>query len=290
MSTDKKLYVINDIISTTKMFTGDIYGSVVRDIKISGKTQVNDVNIRLDFCYIKPFLTFLNTKYTIEPLISTKIHNGVKIHCYKVSHKHFDTQFSPILLDIVFMNPKMFKIAFIDFDVNLFAENDTSLYLRIVPNSLKYCADKISLLKQRIMNKTFSVVESFTQHKQTEDILCIINKAVEMTILDNWTMDDYYTNKPTWIVGKWENIVIGKHKRKHTNELYHQMISQGECCLCHERFKKNEIVFNTACNHNFHWMCNFNTGLKAWVQQSKTCCPVCRSHMFSGSQDIVNMN
>ena len=284
MSQEKKIHIINEIVSTTKMFSGDVYGSVVRDMHISGHTTANDIDIRLDFCYIKPFLTLLNAKYTVEPVLPTKTHNGINIYSYKLSHKHTDMPFSPVLVDIVFMNPKMFRVAFIDFDVNLFAENDTSLYLRMVPYPLKYCADKVAFIKQRIHSKTFSIVESFSPQKYTQDIIDVVNKAIEMTILDNWTMDDCYT-KPTWIVGRWDNIVIGKHKRKYTREMYHQMVCQNECCLCHERFKPKDLVFNTACNHNFHWMCNDNTGLKMWVEQSKTCCPMCRANMFSGDAE-----
>lgn len=289
MSQEKTLHVINDIVATTKIFSGDVYGSVVRDIRISGKTEVNDIDIRIDYCYIKPYLTILNTRYTVEPVLPFKTYNGINIYSYKVSHRQSDLPFSPIVIDIVLMNPKMFKMAFIDFDVNLFAENDTCLYLRTIPYPLKYCVDKVSLIKQRISSKTFSIVDTFGPQKNFQDIVSVVNKAVEMTLLGNWTMDDFYS-KPTWIVGRWDNIVIGKHKRKHTKEMYHQMISQNECCLCHDRFKPKDLVLNTACNHNFHWMCNLNTGLKVWIEQSKTCCPVCRSNMFSGSQEEIDLS
>lgn len=288
MSQERTLCVINDLISTTKMFGGDIFGSVVRDMRMCGRNDAKDVDIRIDYCYIKPFLTIINARYNVEPL-PTKVHNGVNVYSYNVCNRHTDVPFAPVVLDIVLMNPKMFRIAFTDFDVNLFSENDTCLYIRTVPQPIKYCADKMSLLKHRILNKSFSVVDTFTPQKLPSDIVDIVNKAIEMTLVGNWTMDDHY-NRPTWIVGKWDNIVIGKHRRKHTREMYNQMVSLNECCLCHDRFKSNDVVLNTACNHNFHWMCNANTGLKAWVEQSKTCCPVCRCNMFSGAYDPLDVS
>lgn len=285
MSLEKTMHVINDVVSTVKMFEGDIFGSVVRDMRICGRTDVNNVNVRLDYCHVKPFLTIMNTRYSVESL-PPKIRNGVNVYCYRMSNKHNAVPFEPVVLDIVLMNPKMFRIAFTDFDVNLLSENDTCLYIRTVPQPLKYCADKISLLKQRMLNKSFSIVDTFGPQKLPGDIVDVVSKAIEMTVAANWTMDDFYA-RPTWIVGKWDDIVIGKHRRKHTREMYSQMVSLNQCCLCHDKFKTNDIVFNTACNHNFHWMCNAKNGLKVWVEHSKTCCPVCRCNMFSGAYDVV---
>jgi hypothetical protein len=63
----------------------------------------------------------------------------------------------------------------------------------------------------------------------------------------------------------------------------------NECAICQEDFLPDDIVVNTACNHNFHWFCRCGgtggkSGLYTWVHcEGQTSCPSCRSHMFIGN-------
>jgi hypothetical protein len=274
-----KSLVIDDIITTVKVFDGDLFGSTVRDIKIGNQPilKLKDIDIRIDFIYHIPFLKSLNLKYIVENILPNKEYNGITIHTYKIFPKITGLQFAPILIDLVLMTNKIFRISFLDFDVNLLTENDTGMYLRNVPYSMKYLSDKINYVKNRILHKTFSFIQI---DRSVLDLAVIIEKAFAMTI-NNWTMDDHLHNTPTWTIGKWSGYVTGCHKKKYSKEKYNKMIACTECSLCQEKFKPNDIVLNTACNHNFHWMCSATGGLCMWVKNyQKICCPCCRSNMF----------
>lgn len=270
-----KTHVINDIIATAKIFDGDIFGSAIRDYKLTGNTRIQDVDIRLDSHSFKPFIILLHTKYNVKQL-PDKLYNGITIQTFTLSPKTSNMFFFPINIDIVLMSRHMFRISFLDFDVNLFTENERAIFLRFVPHMLKYLPDKFSYIKERIIAKQFTYLPS---EKQLTDLCIIIEKAVKMTHA-NWTMDDAFHQKDTWVVGKWDGFLTGKHRKNYTREKFTKMSECNTCSLCHEKFAPHDIVLNTACNHVFHWKCNATTGLNVWAKEHSTC-PYCRSEMFS---------
>lgn len=275
-------HIINDIISTAKIFAGDVFGGAVRDFRIGGNSDIKDVDIRLDSYYYKPFLTLMSTKYKIEQHLPCKKYNGITINTFEVSPKHIGLVFKPIFVDIVIMTHKIFRVSFIDFDVNLLTENDSSLFLRVVPYAMKYLPDKLQFIKDRISKKNFSCLDTFKGERALDDLIIIIEKSIKMT-LKNWEMDDCLQNKSTWVVGKWGQFVQRKHKKKYSHEQHKQLVANEECSLCYEKFKSDDIILNTACNHNFHWKCNHTNGLAFWVKdREKNTCPCCRSDMFFG--------
>ncbi len=48
----------------------------------------------------------------------------------------------------------------------------------------------------------------------------------------------------------------------------------NECCICLEKYEKNEIIMELACNHNFHEKC-----IKEWMNKNNNC-PQCREIIF----------
>lgn len=271
-----KSCIINDIITSSKIFNGDIFGGAIRDYQILGKTDIDDIDIRLDHIYFKPFLSLLSTKYLLVPIFPNKMYNGIIINSFKILNKQSTFYFGELNIDIVLMTKNMFKAAFIDFDINLLSENEKCLYVRFIPFILKYIPDKISFIKNRILDKTFSYLPF---ERNILDLYWIIDKAVIMTN-KGWTMDDNLHPKDTWIVGKWQGFLNGKHKKNINIEKYHQLLSCNECALCHEKFLTQDVILNTSCNHLFHWECNSTNGLKYWVKNNNSSCPYCRCNMF----------
>ncbi len=263
------VFFMQDIVVLAKVFHADIYGSFVRDVVKKAK----NLNIRIDSYMLNSFLTILNTKYTLEQLDDLVI-NGVNIPSYALTPKYFDNNIE-VIINLAVMSKNMFRMSFLDFDVNLLTENQTKLYLRYIPPSIKYIPDQIGFVRERIASKSFCTIQS---DLAVPDIADVIDNAVKLTC-NGWTMDDILHTKPTWVVGKWQSFAAMKHKKKQTYDQYIRMMECNECSLCHEKFKDdtNKIVINTACNHNFHWMC-----LSKWVRDfGKSCCPYCRSEMFS---------
>lgn len=269
-----KTNVINEIIAMTKTFDGDVYGEAIRDYRMCGQTNVKQIDVRLDSSYFKPFTILMNSKYQLTEM-PCKLINGININSFRVSPKPTSSFFIPIILDIVLMTRPLFRVSFIDFDVNLVTESEKAIFLRHVPSIMKYIPDKISFVKDRIVNKNFT---SLHCDRPLQDTCHIVDKAIDM-VCQGWTMDDLNHTKNTWVVGKWEGFVAGKNRKTFTREQYNKLIECNTCSLCHEKFQMNDIVLNTACNHVFHWRCNPTNGLHCWAQNHSTC-PYCRSEMF----------
>lgn len=270
-----KTNVINEIIAMTKTFDGDVYGEAIRDYRMCGQTTIPKIDIRLENSYFKPFTILLHSKFAITEL-PAKVVNGININSFRLSPKPSSSFFLPIVLDIVLMTRALFRISFIDFDVNLLTESDKAIFLRFVPNIFKYIPDKLSHIKDRIITKHFT---SLPCERLLQDVCLMVDKAIDMTN-QGWTMDDLYHTKNTWVVGKWEGFVSGKHRKHISREQYNKLIECNTCSLCHEKIQTNDIVINTACNHVFHWRCNPNNGLCCWAKEHSTC-PYCRSEMFA---------
>lgn len=268
--------IASDLITIIKIFSGDVYGSYVRDTRITGNTQnIGTINARIDAVYSKPFLTTLHTKYIVDYVVPTKSYNGVVIRTYKISPRGLIINFTPIVLDLVLMSPKLFNASFLDFDVNLVTENETSLYVRYIPHTIKHVPDKLGFISDRIRSKCFGCLDTVYAERALQDVVSLVEGAIDLTH-KNWVMDDMYSSN-TWVVGTWENMLNGRNRKKRV--LSHDCSS--ECALCHEQFKPTDIVFNTVCTHNYHWRCNNNNGLYFWVNEhGQTSCPYCRSNIF----------
>lgn len=269
-----KTNVINEVIALTKTFDGDVFGEAIRDYRICGQTNIPKIDIRLENSCFKPFTILMHSKYhmTEQP---GKIINGVNINSFRISPKPSSSFFMPITLDIVLMTRPLFRVSFIDFEINLLTESEKAMFLRFVPSIIKYIPDKLSFVKDRIIARQFTCLPC---DRPLQDTCYTVDKAIELTNR-GWTMDDLNHAKSTWVVGKWEGFIAGKHRKTFTREQYNKLIESNTCSLCHEKFQGTDIVFNSACNHVFHWRCNPNNGLCCWAKEHTTC-PYCRSEMF----------
>lgn len=258
----------------TKTFDGDVYGEAIRDYRICGQTNINKIDIRLESPYFKPFTILMHSKYNMTEL-PPKLVNGITVNSFRLSPKHNASFFLPIVLDIVLMTRPLFRVSFIDFEVNLLTESEKAIFLRLVPHIMKYIPDKLSFVKDRIITKHFA---SIPIERNLQDTCHIVDKAIDLTN-HGWIMDDLNHAKKTWVVGTWDGFIAGKHRKTYCREQYNKLIECNTCSLCHEKIQGNDIILNTACNHVFHWRCNSTNGLLCWAKEHSTC-PYCRSEMF----------
>lgn len=274
------MMVISDIVLHAKAFFGDVFGEFIRQWRVLGLMSTEtEIEIRIDMSYLVPFLNIVCIKYDITSVNHLKEYVMPYRFTYIVTNKWSSVGFSPIKININTMTKKLFKATLSEFDVDLLAEDDASMYVRNCPMAIRCSMDKINLIKDRICRKRFCLTDHITPLTCSKQITYTIEKAVDM-VSNDWLMDDFFLKEKSWIVAKWCNIVNrGLEIRQATD-----MKKCDECCICQEKFNTNDIVVNTVCNHNFHWSCHTTgdpNGLSQWVKgQNKTSCPFCRNPMF----------
>jgi hypothetical protein len=268
------LITINDIILYTKAFQGDIFGEFIREWRILRNIDINcEIDIRLEFMHLRPFLNMISLKYEITDLTN--------IYSYLISNKS-SFNFNPIKLNIHLIYKKLFLTSAGDFDCNLLAENDNSIYIRYFPYNFKFCIDKLTFIKERIFKRRFCLISNDTTNLVY--IVKNIEKAIKLINL-KWIMDDLILGDKSWIVSRWDDLLfrIQEIRIFYDIDKISLLKNCDECCLCQEKFKNEDIVINTVCNHNFHWICNNSesAGLFLWVKnQNKSTCPFCRMTIY----------
>lgn len=275
-----------DIINHMKAFYCDVFGSFVYNWRVLGNFKLEPISFRIDVSFLPLFLNVLSMTYTIHDEVSGMIGEYPITWMYTLTHKQNPKLINPIKLRVLVISKKNFRSYPVDFDINLLAEDDACVYVRSMPKSTRYILDKITHVKERICEKKFCVVEHLHNCRVSKDIANVIEHAVHL-LNSGWVMDDNLLNESGWVLTKWENLLRNPNKIRtsFSSDNILRMKSCDECCLCQEKFKESDIVINTPCNHNHHWVCpqseNENNGLKCWVRdQNKTCCPCCRAEMF----------
>lgn len=296
----KKL--IDDVLLHIKSFDGDIYGGVMRDYVIGNVIYIQDINCRLDHSVLHFFMQTLYLYFDVEE-VSVEIGGNFADFRKKIKVMMKDRGernnilYSPssrrspfVFVDIITMSRLEWMRLPCDFDVNIFAENSQSLYIRVPNYSLNKYSDRLNFVKDRINNTTFCSLED-CYSKTPEQIISLIDRALRL-VLRGWVMDDTLLGDKTWVLAQWSVLSnqLKMVRMKYDKDKYEQMVCSTECAICNEEFKPTDIVINTKCNHNFHWneMCatylpNRSTrckGLKEWVKRGKITCPVCRQFMF----------
>lgn len=296
----KKL--IDDVLLHIKSFDGDIYGGVMRDYVIGNVIYIQDINCRLDHSVLHFFMQTLYLYFDVEE-VSVEIGGNFADFRKKIKVMMKDrgernnilysssSRRGPfVFVDIITMSRLEWMRLPCDFDVNIFAENSQSLYIRVPNYSLNKYSDRLNFVKDRINNTTFCSLED-CYSKTPEQIISLIDRALRL-VLRGWVMDDTLLGDKTWVLAQWSVLSnqLKMVRMKYDKDKYEQMVCSTECAICNEEFKPTDIVINTKCNHNFHWneMCatylpNRSTrckGLKEWVKRGKITCPVCRQFMF----------
>jgi hypothetical protein len=171
-------------------------------------------------------------------------------------------------------------------------------------------AKNYTKLINRICNKTFSLVQkNYYIKNHLENINICYNLIIDGYLMDDYTLTEMYKfrkkkckkiqssilydknllkNTIGIIFFKWSDreLLENKNLRNlYKKEDYKKILSQDECIICSNKFKDDDIVINTSCNHNFHWRtdCNLNIdcpGVSNWITNHKYNCPICRFENF----------
>lgn len=244
-----------EIVRHCLAFDGEIYGEYVRDVRIN-KKDCQHINIRIDPVYLVPFLNVLSLKYNVYTNDALQT-------------DHYTKNYLVDGVDLRVLPMKRFDFRAIpcDFDCNMLAINNESMYVWKVYPEYRSKVDKLMWLCDRIHNRTFCLA-----HKNYNSITppgSIVQNAYKL-VQQGWMMDSNILKNTSWVVNKWKVFPI-EAKMKCT-----------ECSICQDEFVAEDIVVNTCCNHNFHWVCrNDSLGLRHWaVTEKQITCPTCRSFMF----------
>jgi len=289
-------YLFDTIIKTVKAFDGDVYGNVVRDYKINKNTDVGNINCRIDAHVVNAFGQTLNVLFDVMELpISIGTITGFTKR-YVLTPKpiypctsHGTIVPRSVILEVAVMTKHEWSRIPCDLDVNLFAENGSSRYIRADYYVLHKFVDRYDHLMERIKNMKFCVVD-FSMCKSLASDRAFVDNNVAM-VVNGWTMDDLIWGDATWVVNKWITFQMRPKdiRIKYTTNKIERMLAQDECMLCNEKFAPMDIVINTRCNHNFHWHSCLSSddnrtikcgGLVEWVRRDKNSCPCCRTTMF----------
>lgn len=188
----------------------------------------------------------------------------------------------PIKLDILCCSTYKWMHYPTDFDVNLLVENSNSIHVR--PNlshSLLYITNRVNVLLERCKNKRFALVDR--PRHGFHDVLVNISRA-ENLVRRGWQMDDSYIFNLSYILSEWKFLrdFTATVRTGYSEELRTTLREQNQCSICHEHFKDSDVIFNSCCNHNFHFHCTPDSptqkgGIYHWfVQKQEYSCPCCR--------------
>jgi hypothetical protein len=284
--------LIDDIIVHIKAFDGDIYGGVIRDYKISNNTYIKDINCRVDVFMFSAFLNTLHLHFDVTDYPKYYKHQFINIiKSLQIRPKYSnisntsDTNDVSVTLEIIVMTRAEWMRLPCDFDINLFAENSQSRYIRAHYNVLDKYVDILTHVNKRIKAGQFALLEP-TSNKTASEVLRCVDKARRL-VTRGWMMDDSTLMKNSWVINSW--YLLQSHaqecRRSYEPKQIEQMQLSCECSVCNETFNRMDIVINTKCNHNFHWnSCTPNSsrclGLREWVRLGNMTCPLCREQMF----------
>lgn len=187
--------------------------------------------------------------------------------------------------------------------------NDEASTSSNITNNIVIVKNDTKLIN-RICNKTFSLVQKDNYiNKHLENINICYNMVLDDYLMDDYTLTNMYkTKKKKYkrikttglydknllkntigiIFFKWsdrEELEKKNLRNLYKKEDYKKILSQDECIICSNKFKDNDIIINTSCNHNFHWKtdCNLNIdcpGVSNWITNHKYNCPICRFDNF----------
>lgn len=244
---------VQDIIRHVFAFDGDVYGECVRDIWVLRCTP-GKITVRMDPVYHTPFMNVLTLKYQVQEK-SESTNSYMK--WYDVDGMH---------LSVMPMKRFDFRAMPCTFECNMLAMNATSLYVWKSFPGIRHIIDKLYWVSKRILNKEFCLTHKCYTGSSP---WCAVEEAVGM-VAQGWAMDAALLGEESWLVNRW-GAMPNDRRMKCT-----------ECAICQEQYKADDIVVNTCCNHNFHWVCkNERLGLKKWVAGEKQdTCPACRALMF----------
>lgn len=262
-------------IQIIKAFHGDVFGVHVRETLFGKNDSVNTIPIdaRVDENVFYYLLNILGIFYRIE---ITKLKPKQVTIVLTAAPRDLTQR---ITVNITRCHHLKWHEIPQDFDVNMLVNNGTAIFVRPYAFlNFNMRPNIIDLIRDRIASKVFSIIATPPfPLANVKDLIC---KSHAM-VASGWCMDDIYCQKNTWLINRWADYKrrARELRTSHTSSDINLMLGQEQCCLCHDRFRDDSIVFNTCCNHNFHWQCNEEnlTGIMTWFSAKNDFdCPYCR--------------
>lgn len=272
---------VDDIIRYIKCFNGDIIGGYVRD-KVACLHSYEDLDCRVDRDLVHILLNILSLHYRIRVNPDTVNYARLDTLSYFLTPRTPSMcEFRSLKLDVLCCTIAKWASYSCDFDVNMLAENNTSLYIRPnLCNNLSHIPDRLTSITERCENRHFALVS--LPRVTYQDIMILLIRSKDL-VSRGWIMDDIYLGKDTFIINTWSNIINIPENIRTEDDSADTLTCQHECSLCREPFKNEDIVLNTCCHHNFHWECHPEAaekgGIMQWFTTKQTfSCPYCRQN------------
>ena len=268
--------LLQSLKQTVKAFNGEIYGSIltIEDDEEAVAKEPHIMHCRIDLYLCNVFVQVLNLHYNVQ---SSHLHFnelfGVNKQ-YIIASKHDSS--TKVVLDVCYQTNHEWSKLHCDFDINLLAENSSSLFLRTSYLCLEKFVDKIGYIKKRINQKQSTVLDT-TFYRTTDKLRSLIDRT-NVLVQRGWVMDDMFHGDELWNLNMWLTYQMRPHvcRVHHDKKKLDMLVCMNECPLCNEEFNDMDIVINTRCNHNFHWCNNRCKGLSEWLRRGHVSCPVCR--------------
>jgi len=285
------LYKLLDIII---YLGGNIFGEFVREFYIHIKLlQKNDYSFnfnKIDILFpnnntIKYFFRIIKDNFEIYRidnfLYNYKSFNLVYNYLDGTIYKSTIITLNLFSCNSIFSNKKT-NICYLtqNLDCNQLTFNHNSMNLIHNYDSLFYYnnpnTNNFLIIFNRITNKKFAQLLKFSTISKTINSIDYSYNLVN----NGWIMDDTYYKNNIFILFKWSNRDFNNYRTTYNFHDYDKLKSCNNCTICGSKFNDNCIVFNTNCNHNFHWYCNHDKniqlGLKNWLVNFNNNCPICR--------------
>lgn len=283
------------LVQTVQILNGKIYGDFISQYYFENNILNKDTNyIDINFKEINIIFNTYNDRICFTRLMQDLFEmyqnyksnsngiNKINLNNYHilVNYNYLNKDYSKLININIYNN-----VLFVDLnlhihyiDINLLSLQDEGL------NLVKYHSNKkLSNIEQkntnyfkfnsilnRVINKRFSFIENYDNN-----IFYNLDKCIDL-IFNDWIMDDFHLLDETSVLFLWKNLNNNIRTSYNDNDL-EKMNNCNTCSICTVKFKDNDLVINTKCNHNFHWDCNnFNSGIKNWILKFSHKCPICR--------------
>jgi hypothetical protein len=276
---------IERVVGCVKAMEGDVWGEYVhRHVARRAVVDLDHIECRVEPRLAVGLIKVLAMDYALEqrPPRFGGDHGSM---CYSVTSKHGPDVFPPFLLHVSTASRNAWSRGVsgypIAFDVDILAENSDKNFLRGTHASLLPVPDRLGYIKSRIASKRFCALAFMGRYPTgsiATNVAASMNKAVYL-VNAGWTMDDTLLRRKSWVVARWRDVVSNPSSIRTLDDAaaLANMKSADTCALCLQRFRKSDVVVNTSCNHNFHFVCDDGQGLQTWLEGQHANCPICRA-------------
>ncbi len=270
-----------DIIRCVYSVDGDVFGGYVRDSIVDADCNIRDLDVRVDPDKVSILTNMLSTQFEIGFNAVSTNYRTMGVISYSLSPKDVRDS-NPLKMDVLACTSAKWQLYPCDFDVNQLAKNSNSMFVRPFSSScLLFCNNRYDAVVGRCNKKRFALLA--LPANIFADTITLLVRSKDL-VGRGWVMDDHYLGNKSWVFSTWSSLCenASNIRKKRSDSALASLTSQHDCCLCHEKFQNDDVVINTCCNHNFHWVCN-NTneasGLLNWFKIKQSfACPMCRQN------------